>query len=53
MGGKTAKTPIGGQGADSPDNAALLTNRRITVLGDDILLEYDIERGMCDVHGDN
>ena len=53
MGGRTAKTPVSGIGAEHPDNAALLKNRRITPLGDDILLEYDIERSLTDVHGNN
>lgn len=53
LGGRDAKSPVGGLGADSPDNAALLKNRIITQLGDDILLEYDVERSMPDVHGNN
>lgn len=53
LGGRDAKTPVEGIGAESPDSAALLKNRRLTVLGDDILLEYDVERSMTDVHGDN
>lgn len=42
LGGGTAKTPVGGTGFDSPDEAVMLTNRRITDLGGDILLEYDV-----------
>jgi len=53
LGGKDAKTPVEGQGADCPDHAAVLTNRHVTLLGEDILLEYDIERGFADVHGDH
>lgn len=51
LGGKNAKTPVEGQGADHPDHAALLQYRSMTRLGDDWLLEYDVERGVCDVHG--
>lgn len=50
MGGRNAYSPVGGTGADCPDNAALLTNLRLTQLGEDILLEYDIERGIINVH---
>ena len=53
MGGRDAKTPVSGQGADCPDNAARLYNRSITLLGEDILMEYDVERGLIDVHGNN
>lgn len=51
LGGRDAKTPVEGQGADHPDHAALLQYRRMSRLGDDWLLEYDVERGMGDVHG--
>ena len=53
IGGKTAKTPVEGLGADSPDTGAKLKNPKITQLGEDILIEYDIERGFCDVHGNS
>lgn len=43
MGGAAAKTPVGGGGFDSPDEAAALTNRRLTDFGGDILLEYDVK----------
>lgn len=45
MGGKDARTPVEGIGADSPDSAAHLINRKITLLEEDILLEYDYRRG--------
>ena len=48
LGGKEAKTPVEGQGFDHPDNAALLTNRSITTLGNDILLEYDVIKPSAD-----
>lgn len=46
LGGRDAKTPVEGQGADHPDAAAQLTYRRMTRFGEDWLLEYDVERGM-------
>ena len=46
LGGREAKTPVEGQGAAHPDQAALLTYRRMTRLGEDWLLEYDVERGL-------
>jgi len=39
FGGIDAKTPLAGVGVESPDNAFLLTNTTITVLGEDILIE--------------
>ena len=53
MGGKNAPTPVEGLGADSPAHCARLTNRRLTDFGGDILLEYDVEGGLGDVHGDH
>ena len=43
FGGIGAKTAVGGIGADSPDDAVLLKDRQITVIGDDILLEYRVK----------
>jgi diaminohydroxyphosphoribosylaminopyrimidine deaminase/5-amino-6-(5-phosphoribosylamino)uracil reductase len=42
FGGIDAKSPVGGLGIESPDNAFLLSPPRITVLGDDILLESEV-----------
>lgn len=53
IGGKSAKTPVEGLGADSPDMGAKLKNPKITQLGEDILIEYDVEKGFSDVHGNN
>lgn len=53
IGGKSAKTPVEGLGAASPDLGAKLCNSKITHLGEDILIEYDIERGFADVHGNS
>lgn len=53
IGGIGAKSPVGGKGADCPDNAALLTEPAVTRLGEDILLEYDVKRGFNNVHGNS
>ncbi|MBE6034502.1 MAG: bifunctional diaminohydroxyphosphoribosylaminopyrimidine deaminase/5-amino-6-(5-phosphoribosylamino)uracil reductase RibD [Clostridiales bacterium] len=45
LGGKDAKTAVEGQGAESPDKAFLLKNRKITLLGDDILIEHEMIGG--------
>lgn len=36
-----AKTPVEGEGISEVNEALMLKNRKITMLGDDILLEYD------------
>jgi len=46
FGGETAKTPVGGIGINEVSQAFSLKNRKITILGDDILLEYDVEEGI-------
>ncbi|MBR4425936.1 MAG: bifunctional diaminohydroxyphosphoribosylaminopyrimidine deaminase/5-amino-6-(5-phosphoribosylamino)uracil reductase RibD [Oscillospiraceae bacterium] len=52
LGGRDAKTPVEGLGAAHPDGAALLAQPRIRRLGEDLLLEYEVTRGMeADVHG--
>ena len=43
MGGRDAKSPIEGLGAEDPQTAVRLCNRRVTGLGEDILLEYDVK----------
>ncbi len=42
FGGKNAKTPIEGEGVSEPSEAFVLKNKRITILGEDLLLEGDI-----------
>ena len=42
FGGSDAKSPVGGIGTDDPAEAWQLTDRKLTVLGEDILLEYSI-----------
>lgn len=41
FGGRDAKGPVGGLGIDEPGDALRLFNMNTTMLGDDILLEYD------------
>jgi diaminohydroxyphosphoribosylaminopyrimidine deaminase/5-amino-6-(5-phosphoribosylamino)uracil reductase len=50
LGGRDAKTPVEGQGAAHPDQAAALSNLQITQLGQDLLLEYDVTGGLRDVY---
>ncbi len=45
LGGKDAKTAVDGIGFDSPDEAVRLSRGDVTVLGDDILIEYDVVKG--------
>ncbi len=49
FGGKTAKSPVSGIGADCPDNAFFLEKQSITHIGDDILIESQVKY----VHGNN
>lgn len=42
MGGAGAKTPLAGAGADSPDEAVQLKIRKVTKVGDDIKIVYDV-----------
>jgi diaminohydroxyphosphoribosylaminopyrimidine deaminase/5-amino-6-(5-phosphoribosylamino)uracil reductase len=43
LGGSDAKTPVGGIGMDDPENCLKLVNPEITRLGDDILIESEVE----------
>ena len=43
FGGADAKTPIEGMGTDSPAHAVMLGNSKVTKLGDDFLIESDVE----------
>lgn len=49
FGGEGAKSPVGGIGADSPDNAFMLGKSRIVHIGDDILIESRVKN----VYGNN
>lgn len=44
FGGADAPSPIGGQGVALPDEAVRLKNSRITRLGEDFLIESEVER---------
>lgn len=43
IGGASAKTPIGGAGIDKMSDCVMLNGPEITMLGDDILLEYTMK----------
>jgi len=43
FGGNDAKTPVSGLGIDFPANAFMLKNSVITRLGDDFLIESEVE----------
>ena len=42
FGGASAPTPIAGQGVAHPNQAYLLKNQKITILGEDILIESEV-----------
>ena len=42
FGGREAKSPVGGSGAEEPKDAFRLSKPRVTEIGGDILLEYDV-----------
>ncbi len=42
LGGNTAKSPIGGSGFSSPSEAIPLTGSRLSILGEDILIESEV-----------
>lgn len=44
FGGEDAKGPVGGIGVFSPEMAYMMKNRKITLMDDDILLEYEVQR---------
>ena len=43
FGGKTAKTPVEGMGVPTPDTAFRLKNSRMTRLGEDFLIESEVD----------
>ena len=43
LGGATAKSPVAGTGVPDPEAAFFLKNTRIQTLGEDILLESEVE----------
>lgn len=48
FGGERAKSPVGGEGVDIPDEAVLLKNSTVIKLGDDFLIESEV---MPNVYG--
>lgn len=44
LGGSTAKSPIGGQGFSHPDQAVRLRTLKLTQLGEDLLIESEVDR---------
>lgn len=42
FGGREAKTPVEGQGFETPDTCVLLRPPQMTILGSDLLLEYEV-----------
>ncbi|MEG1870004.1 MAG: bifunctional diaminohydroxyphosphoribosylaminopyrimidine deaminase/5-amino-6-(5-phosphoribosylamino)uracil reductase RibD [Oscillospiraceae bacterium] len=46
FGGTDAKTPVGGMGVDTPNDCFKLINREVTFLGQDILIEYEVENNV-------
>ncbi len=50
FGGSEAKTPVEGVGVSVPDECAKLILTDTSVLGEDILLEYEVKGGMNDVY---
>ena len=49
FGGVSAKSPVGGLGVETPAGAIVLKNSVITRIGDDILIESEVDG---DVHRD-
>ena len=43
FGGSAGKTPVAGLGVSSPEDSYLLTNKTVTYLGDDILIESEVK----------
>ena len=50
FGGTTAKTPVEGRGVEEPDQAFLIKHKKVRVLGEDLLIEGEVERN---VYGDH
>lgn len=50
FGGSESKTPVEGVGVSVPDECAKLILTDTSVLGEDILLEYEVKGGMNDVY---
>jgi diaminohydroxyphosphoribosylaminopyrimidine deaminase/5-amino-6-(5-phosphoribosylamino)uracil reductase len=46
FGGASAKTPVSGLGVEKPSQAVRLKNTIITRIGDDLLLESEVDTGV-------
>ncbi len=46
FGGKDAKSPVEGSGVALPAEGAQLSNRKVSVFGNDVLLEFDVKEAM-------
>ena len=44
LGGKSAPSPVGGMGFDSPDSGIILCSPEITYFGNDILIEWKVTK---------
>lgn len=44
LGGKSAPSPVGGMGFDSPDSGIILCSPEITYFGNDILIEWEVTK---------
>jgi len=53
FGGRDAKTPVEGMGIADINDCAKLEFKKMTQLGEDILLEYDVKEEMMNVHGNS
>ena len=47
LGGDTAKSPVGGTGVPLPGQAYVLTDSKITRLGEDFLIESELSQNIC------
>lgn len=45
FGGESAKTPVGGEGVQSPDECFMLKRTSVKEIGEDMLIEYDLSEG--------
>ena len=50
FGGKEAKTPVEGEGINLPVQSPTLKLQKVTQLGEDLLLDYEVEGGMQGVY---
>ncbi|HCT65707.1 MAG TPA: bifunctional diaminohydroxyphosphoribosylaminopyrimidine deaminase/5-amino-6-(5-phosphoribosylamino)uracil reductase RibD [Lachnospiraceae bacterium] len=51
FGGRDAKTPVEGEGVEEVDMGYYFEKPKVTLIGDDVLLEYYKKKGAADVYG--